>query len=560
LFKEEQIKLCILSFMEEINSPIFSEEGVVNIFKTLIESMNEGLIVTDKKGSISFNNRRVAEILQYENDNFQDLNVTDLLGHDLLNHYNKSKSYKNSSYEIEVLTFKGKRVSLLINQSQVYDKIRNSDFYILTVTDITKRVNSEKKLKRATEFLKKLTIVDGLSGLYNFRYFEQRIAQECDRSSRYENNLCLLMIDIDLFKVFNDINGHCFGDFVLKEVSSIFSKNCRRADIVFRNGGDEFSFLLPNTDYEGATRFAAKIRKIIENYRFERNDKFVRTTISTGVSSYLEEAFTNKLDFMESADEALLVAKKRGGNNVVLYKDIKSENLTDDSEFLSTIGSGLDHEFFKNSYESPESIVTLIKALETKDPYSEKHSMKVMNYALLIARKMKLSERETDIIKNASLMHDVGKIGVSDTILLKKDKLNTCEFSEIKKHPEIAVKILKHIRFMNKSIPCILHHHEWYNGHGYPDGLKAEEIPIGSRIIAIADAFDAMTSERPYRGALPIEVVIDELKSGSGKQFCPKAVQSFLSIIEDSYKVFDRPHQPQQMDNVLSEKTAEIYA
>lgn len=559
MFTEEQLKLYVKSFMDEINKGLFSEEGVIKIFKTLIESMNEGLVVTDKKGIIFFNNKRIAEIMQYEYDNFKGHNIVDLIGTEILNHYNKNDN-KNCSFEMETMTSKGKKKSLFVGQSTLFGKSNKSELYVLSVTDITKRVNSEKKLKKAVEFAKNLLIVDSLTGLYNYRYFEQRIAQECERSLRYNNHLCLLMIDIDLFKVFNDTNGHCFGDFILKEISNIFTKSCRSVDIVFRYGGDEFSILLPNTNYDGAIRYSDKMREIVKNHRFEKNEKFIKTTISLGLASYLEDNFRNKNDFIESADEALFVAKKRGGNTTVIFKDVKDQNMGDNMKLLNKLGNHSGNEIFNNIYDSPESIITLIKALETKDPYSEKHSVKVMNYALLLAERMKLSEREIDIIKNASLMHDVGKIGVSDSILLKKGKLNNQEFMEIKKHPEIGVKMLKHIRFLNKSIPCILHHHEWFNGRGYPDGLKEEEIPIGARIIAVADAFDAMTTLRPYRGPLPMNYAISEIINGSGKQFCPDVVDNFLEIIKDKFEFKDRVLSKEQTCNILIDSDYKVFA
>jgi putative nucleotidyltransferase with HDIG domain len=174
----------------------------------------------------------------------------------------------------------------------------------------------------------------------------------------------------------------------------------------------------------------------------------------------------------------------------------------------------------------------LVKAVDAKDPFTREHSQNVSSCAVEIARAMGLSHADVEIVKYAGLLHDVGKIAVSQDILVKKEPLTHEEFELLKKHPVIGVNILKDIRFLEKEIPIILHHHERFDGKGYPHGLKGREIPLGARIIAVADAFDAMTSGRGYKDKIPPQSVLAELRRGSGSQFAPEAVDVFVALLE----------------------------
>jgi putative nucleotidyltransferase with HDIG domain len=174
----------------------------------------------------------------------------------------------------------------------------------------------------------------------------------------------------------------------------------------------------------------------------------------------------------------------------------------------------------------------LVKAVDAKDPYTKEHSQNVSATSVEIATGMGLSEIEIEVIKYAGLLHDVGKIAVSQEILVKKEPLTREEYELLKKHPVIGVNILKDIRFLEKEIPIILHHHERFDGKGYPHGLKGREIPVGARILAVSDAFDAMTSGRGYKDKVSLEKTIGELKRGSGTQFAPDVVEVFVKILE----------------------------
>ena len=182
-----------------------------------------------------------------------------------------------------------------------------------------------------------------------------------------------------------------------------------------------------------------------------------------------------------------------------------------------------------------ESIQTLRYTVEAKDPYTRGHSDRVSEYSVLIGKKLGLSDQDLKTLQIGGLFHDIGKIGVPDSILLKEDKLSDDEYSQIKNHPSIGAHILSNATIFKDIIPIVLHHHEKYNGHGYPSQLAGEDIPYFARIAAVADTFDAMTSKRPYRNALPKEVVVEEIEKNKGTQFDPKIADAFLDILKDEY-------------------------
>lgn len=184
------------------------------------------------------------------------------------------------------------------------------------------------------------------------------------------------------------------------------------------------------------------------------------------------------------------------------------------------------------------TIAALIKTVEAKDEYTSGHSARVTAVATSIARSMKLPEKKVNIILRSALLHDIGKIGLSDAILLKKEKLSDIEWEVIRTHPLKAMLILGPLKFLKVEKDIILHHHERFDGKGYPSGLKGEEIPLGAAIITIADTFDAMNSTRSYRGTLNKDVVISELKKGAGKQFSPAIIEIFLKVLEDNPSIW----------------------
>lgn len=404
------------------------------------------------------------------------------------------------------------------------------------------------ELEVANRRLAAASVRDGLTGLYNHYRFQELMESEYQRAKRYGLPLCLLMIDIDNFKSVNDTYGHLFGDFVLKEIARIINKSIRNTDISSRYGGEEFTVILPNTELDGAYAVAEKLRQAVANHIFKYGDSVAKLTLTIGISTLAEEGIHSKDDMVKHADEAMYEGKIRGKNMVISWGEFvlwdrlvprKEEESAEHyrRRFLSTA------ENVKRSYM--ETATALVKTLEAKDGYSATHSYMVATYAVKFAGELKLPPEEVEVIKNSAILHDVGKIAIPDAILKKDGPLTEEEYNIVKMHPQQSVRILEGIRFLERELPIILHHHEWYNGQGYPDGLKGEEIPLGARMLAMCDAYEAMTSERPYHKNLTHKEGLEQIRKEAGGRFDPHLVEPFIGAIERLMATTRRIYIPQ---------------
>lgn len=423
---------------------------------------------------------------------------------------------KSSSYEIIVA-----RLNVAIRVKKMRDEIKAAS---------EAKTKALEQLDKVVAELREISIRDSLTMLYNHGYFFKILDKECQRAIRHKQNVCCLMIDIDFFKKINDNYGHLFGDKVLVEIAQNLKNSIREFDFLARYGGEEFAILLYNEDYKGAFSAARKIKDIIEGYVFNGEGFSVRLTISIGISSMFEDGALEKNKFLNFADSALYAAKIQGRNMVIMYKDIEGTNFMQDTRQreLEDKITGI-NEVSKQSYV--EAIKTLITAFEERDISTREHSINVLRYSNMLAKEMQLPENEIQIICNAAILHDLGKIAISDTIILKNGRLTESEYEIIKKHPVIAVNILKSAHYIRRELDIILHHHERYDGMGYPNKLKGKGIPLGARIMAVADTYDAMRAIRPYRNSMPMENIIDELIKNSGKQFDPEMVYIFINCL-----------------------------
>ncbi len=387
---------------------------------------------------------------------------------------------------------------------------------IQLVTGITNRAGVIIENAQLYHQAKTRANTDELTGLYNHRSFHERLEQEIARGSRFGGTFSMIMLDIDLFKAYNDIYGHLAGDQVLRKVGRYLESSIRSIDLAFRYGGEEFAVILPEARLDDAYKVAERIRKTIES---KTSSRAMPITASLGVGNWPNDGIM-KEEVIGLADAALYRAKQTGRNRTCLSSDVLKPD-------TSLIGVELEAR-----PRALSIIYALAATVDTKDSYTYGHSRKVSEYAVAVAEAYKLPQDRISTMRAASLLHDIGKVGVPDSILNKKTPLTEDEWRPIRAHPELGVEILRHVIDLVNCLPAILHHHEHHDGSGYPAGLSGNSIPLEARILSVADAYDAMTSPRPYREQLSPEEAVKELRRCAGKQFDPDVVEVFCSIIQ----------------------------
>ena len=397
------------------------------------------------------------------------------------------------------------------------------------------KLNTE--LIKINEKLKSISLIDSHTGLYNYRYLQEIIEAEFHQARRYAQNLAIIMLDIDYFKSINDVYGIAFGDLVLKQLSKQLKRMVRRYDILIRYSGEEFIIISPRLDRDVTFNMAQRLLESLNFINFGNKDHTVKLKISLSVVSFPEDKVKNGMDLVNLADKVLNKVKESGGNRVYSALDIKSLLKTGAEKVSKVVGvktlkKTIDKLHRQSKQGLSESIFAFAKTLELKDHYTGEHVENTVHFATEIAKGLNLPKEDVELIKQAAMLHDLGKIGVSENILLKKGKLNKKEFEEIKKHPQIGADIIRPIQFLHGLIPFIFYHHERWDGKGYPSGIKGEDIPLGARIIAIADVYQALISDRPYHKAFSKEEAVDIIKKASGTQFDPRIASTFLKIID----------------------------
>jgi len=342
--------------------------------------------------------------------------------------------------------------------------------------------------KKIEEQLIYLSFHDKLTDLYNRTYFEEELKR---LDTKRALPLTVVIGDINGLKLINDAFGHSRGDVLLKKIAEILKKQFREEDIIARWGGDEFSILLPNTTESNTAKIIERIQKACK-----------KNSTSTLPLSIALGAATKKDD------------------------KININEIIKDAEDLMYRQKLIEQQDSRNS-----GITSLEKALEEKDYETEDHLNRMRDFASKFGEKLNFDPSKLEELNLLVALHDIGKVAIADSILPKPSELTPEEWKVIKKHPEVGYHIAESSLELAPIAEAILYHNEWWNGKGYPRGLKGEKIPLISRVIAIVDAYDAMTNFRPYRKAFNTEQAVRELKRGSGIQFDPALVETFISML-----------------------------
>ncbi len=440
--------------------------------------------------------------------------------------------------------------------------------YVYTLRDQIAQLVWNLTLK---ERMSSQTQVDTLTGLLTHSYFQQVLAMELEKSQNQSTPLTTMILDINDIQEINQAFGHTAGDEAICHLASTVRRFIRGIDTVARYGGNEVVVLLPETDPATADQIAQRfLNGLRENIPPHLQSILKSVSANVGYATYPNDT-KNKETLLKYTEQALHLAKFKGGKTEdstrVAYREAKRIN---DKTVLEVFASHVakkysNHKIFEelqNVVEqkgqshtidsaniSPEhmmleTIGSLAGALDAKDQYTRGHSQAVANYAVALSHALDLEPREVEQIRLAAFLHDIGKIGIPENILCKAGPLNEKEWDIMKRHPVIGARqILAPVTALKEILPMVEHHHENWDGTGYPAGLQSETIPLGARIVSIVDAFHGLTSDRSYRKALPIDQAADILLDGAHTKWDPHLVGVFIKILNIATPKANNPNE-----------------
>lgn len=390
-------------------------------------------------------------------------------------------------------------------------------------------------------------VTDALTGLYNRRYFEEALDKEVQRAKRQRQPFSVIGIDLDFLKKINDTYGHFYGDLAIKTIAEVLKSNARSVDVPARIGGEEFNVLLPGISSEGAMIAAERIRKSIEKVEIET---IGHITGSLGVATYFEHT-ENVEELLELTDQAMYTSKREGRNRVTLAKPISETSWQEIA--VNTFIDILSKNRIPMAKHLSKELCMKLQAPANKDEmskdslynvadmlnklYNPMHTSGVIKNKVLtavsLAKRFDLPKEEIDNLRVAILLYDIGNLMLPQELLQKATPLTDEEREQIKHHPVIAAReILQPISYVQDILPIIEHHHENWDGTGYPNKMSKDEIPLTSQIILIIDQYFALIEPRPYRSKLSSRDALEIIKADGGKKWNNNLVKEFISLIE----------------------------
>ena len=476
-----------LKFQNDELQRIREDLESVNLqYKELFNNAPFGYAIFDDQGDVKFYNRAFLNIVgqDFESNNPSIFNWIHPECQDTFYFHLQSLMIKKTETDIVIRIGKpGNYKHVKVSSNITYN---DSTLYIRSAfMDITLQVSQEENIRH-------LSYHDQLTGLYNRHFFEEEFIR-LNHPRNYP--LGLILADVNGLKVVNDAFGHQDGDELLILFAKCLKSSFRADEVLARWGGDEFIVLLPNQDIQGLKDVKHRLEQSINEIKIHS----IGLTAAFGYSVINDEQTDYKTAFSSA--------------ETFMYKE----------------------KLFHHASRRRETIDTIMGTLHAKSPREEIHSVNVQRYCLEFAQFIKLNQQQSNLLRLSSLFHDIGKIIIDCTILEKPASLTEAEYREIKKHPEAGFRILNTVIDFGEISDIVLHHHEHYDGGGYPGGEKAEAIPYLSKIIALADAYDAMRSDRPYRKGLTKEYALDQIETGAGTQFDPQLSALFIQYIQEKY-------------------------
>lgn len=461
-------------------------------YAELIEDLPVGVMIEDQDGRILKVNKTMEKISGYSREELVKSTVFETVVPDnqeeiARENIKKIMDGKLMIHELPSANSSGEERFIRLQERKI--TLPNNEVGIISIqSDITDKIKNEEKIKYASYH-------DSLTGLYNRSYLENKI-----QSLNQENHfpVALIMADLNGLKLVNDTYGHNEGDKLLKKMAAILKDSCRDTDLIARWGGDEFVILLPETDSEAVKKIIKRInKKIADTYlEFEDGSRLpLSAALGFGVKKHYFE------DIFEILDEA----------ESKMYKNKLTESRSIKSNILNT----------------------LLKTLSEKSQETSSHSERMAELATKLAEKIGLSQNEINKLTLIAKLHDIGKTVIPERILSKEDRLTEAEWKEIRTHPAVGHRVLNATEEFSHISEEVLSHHEWWNGSGYPRGLKEEEVPLLARIIAIVDAYDVMTEEQVYKKAVSKKEALREIKAQAGSQFDPELAAEFIELMAE---------------------------
>lgn len=468
------------------------KKDIYSLLQFVPLSMGDAVIVTDLHTNILFMNSMAEKLTGYSEKEVFGKGIVKTFGiftekNDELAKFKKEIN-NGGIFRFgdctSLVTVDGKKLSISGSISPVKNEANEVIGLVMVLYNVTEQRQLEKQLHH-------MSMHDALTGLYNRAWFQYEILSK--EVASYDP-VALIMCDIDGLKIINDTIGHKAGDMMLISTAKILKECVSKKDMVFRIGGDEFAILMPRSDLQLVSDVCERIKHKISNYNEMNSELPLSVSLGFSISSKLS---TDVSSFIQEAD-----------NN--MYKEKLHHSRSIRSTFVNTI----------------------MHMIGARDFITEGHCERLKNLIELMAFSLGLSEDRTNDLRLLAEFHDIGKIGIPDGILLKQGALTYDEKQEMQRHCEIGQHIAMSSPDMSHIAKWILNHHEWWNGNGYPQGLKGENIPIECRILSIIDAYDAMTNDRPYRKAMSQQEAISELKECAGIQFDPLLVFEFIRALE----------------------------